>query len=72
MFVYVAKVSKGEIFVTQPGQFPCQGLLHVCGEKSADLVEQLVGSIVQYCEVYGWRSVAIPAICAGKCSDKRQ
>ncbi|XP_015230985.1 PREDICTED: poly [ADP-ribose] polymerase 14-like isoform X1 [Cyprinodon variegatus] len=60
-----AKVNRGDIFVTQPGKFPCKKLLHVCGGKEASLVEELVCSIIEYCEKLGFASVAIPAICAG-------
>ncbi|XP_014842233.1 PREDICTED: poly [ADP-ribose] polymerase 14-like [Poecilia mexicana] len=60
-----AKVSRGNVFVTPPGLFPCKAILHVCGEKDASLVETLVPSIIDYCESLGFSSVAIPAICAG-------
>ncbi|XP_033839904.2 protein mono-ADP-ribosyltransferase PARP14-like [Periophthalmus magnuspinnatus] len=60
-----ATVERGEVFVTQPGRFPCQGLMHVSAKGDRQLIRQLMGSIVQYCEVYGWSSVAIPAIGAG-------
>ncbi|KAK7909910.1 hypothetical protein WMY93_014594 [Mugilogobius chulae] len=60
-----AKLERDEVFVTQPGRFPCQGLLHVYGKSNAHLLQQLMGSIVQYCEAYEWMSVAMPAICAG-------
>ena len=61
----VAKVKKGEIFVFRSGSFPCNTILHVCGEKDAGIVEQLVCDIIRHCENYGFMSVAIPAICAG-------
>uniref|UniRef100_A0A671W1H6 Poly [ADP-ribose] polymerase n=1 Tax=Sparus aurata TaxID=8175 RepID=A0A671W1H6_SPAAU len=60
-----ANVKKGEIFVSESGSFPCDALLHVCGEKDAGIVEQLVCDIIRHCENYGFMSVAIPAICAG-------
>ncbi|XP_054863750.1 uncharacterized protein LOC111580214 isoform X2 [Amphiprion ocellaris] len=60
-----AKVNRGDVFKTQPGSFPCKAILHVCGEKDAAVVEQLVCSIIQLCESSGHKSVAIPAICAG-------
>ncbi|XP_043953298.1 protein mono-ADP-ribosyltransferase PARP14 [Gambusia affinis] len=60
-----ATVSRGKPFVTPPGQFPCKAILHVCGEKDANLIETLVPSVVSYCENQGFSSVAIPAICAG-------
>uniref|UniRef100_A0A3Q1AGR2 Poly [ADP-ribose] polymerase n=1 Tax=Amphiprion ocellaris TaxID=80972 RepID=A0A3Q1AGR2_AMPOC len=63
--VCTAKVNRGDVFKTQPGSFPCKAILHVCGEKDAAVVEQLVCSIIQLCESSGHKSVAIPAICAG-------
>ncbi|XP_025761287.1 poly [ADP-ribose] polymerase 14 isoform X2 [Oreochromis niloticus] len=60
-----AKVNRGEIFVTQSGNFPCKAIFHVCGEKDQALIEQLVCDIIYYCESYKYTSVAIPAICAG-------
>ncbi|XP_076581410.1 protein mono-ADP-ribosyltransferase PARP15-like [Chaetodon auriga] len=60
-----AQVNRGDVFVTQPGLFPCEAILHVCGEKDASIVEQLVCSIIEHCETFGFKSVAIPAICAG-------
>lgn len=62
----VAKVNKGEVFITQSGAFPCEAILHVCGEKDAGVIEQLVCDIIQHCETFEFKSVAIPAICAGK------
>ncbi|KAJ0055802.1 hypothetical protein NL108_011421, partial [Boleophthalmus pectinirostris] len=62
-----ARVHRGDVFVTQPGRFPCQGLLHLCGQGDIVLIRQLMGSIVQYCEAYEWSSVAVPAIGAGGC-----
>ncbi|XP_040887490.1 protein mono-ADP-ribosyltransferase PARP14-like [Toxotes jaculatrix] len=60
-----AKVNQGEVFVTQSGSFPCKAILHVCGEKDARTIEQLVCRIIQLCESSGYKSVAIPAICTG-------
>lgn len=62
----VAKVNKGEVVVTQPGSFPCEGILHVSGQRDAGVIEQLVRDIIQHCEAFELKSVAIPAICAGK------
>ncbi|XP_028285396.1 protein mono-ADP-ribosyltransferase PARP14 [Parambassis ranga] len=60
-----AKVNRGEVFVSQSGQFPCKAIFHVCGEKDAGVIETLMVSIIDLCETYGFDSVAIPAICAG-------
>ncbi|XP_041840896.1 protein mono-ADP-ribosyltransferase PARP14-like [Melanotaenia boesemani] len=60
-----AKVNRGNVFVSQPGLFPCKAILHVCGEKDASVIEGLVHKIIDHCENSGFRSVAIPAICAG-------
>ncbi|XP_072232558.1 uncharacterized protein [Leuresthes tenuis] len=60
-----AKVSRGDVIKTRPGSFPCKAILHVCGERDADVIEQLVCRIIQLCESCGYKSVAIPAICAG-------
>ncbi|XP_071315572.1 protein mono-ADP-ribosyltransferase PARP14 isoform X2 [Trachinotus anak] len=60
-----AKVNRGEVFKTHSGSFPCKAILHVCGEKDAGLIEQLVCRIIQLCDTSGYKSVAIPAICAG-------
>ncbi|KAM9335916.1 protein mono-ADP-ribosyltransferase PARP14-like [Symphorus nematophorus] len=60
-----AKVKRGDVFVSQPGQFPCEAILHVCGEKDVGIIEQLVCNIIEQCETFGFKSVAIPAICAG-------
>ena len=62
----VANVKKGEIFVSESGSFPCDALLHVCGEKDAGIIEKLVCDIIRHCENYGFESIAIPAICAGR------
>ncbi|XP_076829248.1 uncharacterized protein LOC143475314 isoform X2 [Brachyhypopomus gauderio] len=61
-----ARVSRGEIFTTQPGAFPCKVIMHVCGDKNAGIIKQLAKDIVSRCERDGHQSVAIPAICAGK------
>ncbi|KAK2862989.1 hypothetical protein Q5P01_002522 [Channa striata] len=60
-----AKVNRGDVFQTQPGSFPCKAILHVCGDKDMGLIEHLVCHIIQHCESSGYKSVAIPAICAG-------
>uniref|UniRef100_A0A3Q2D0V0 Poly [ADP-ribose] polymerase n=1 Tax=Cyprinodon variegatus TaxID=28743 RepID=A0A3Q2D0V0_CYPVA len=60
--ICTATLNRGEIFVTQPGKFPCKNLLHVWGKKDASLVEELACSIIEYCEKLGFASVAIPAI----------
>ncbi|KAG8006072.1 Poly [ADP-ribose] polymerase 14 [Nibea albiflora] len=60
-----AVVNRPEAVVSQPGFFPCKKILHVCGEKDAEIVEQLVCRIIKYCERSEFKSVAIPAICAG-------
>ncbi|XP_036452955.1 protein mono-ADP-ribosyltransferase PARP14-like [Colossoma macropomum] len=60
------RVNKGEIFTTQPGNFPCKELMHVCGEKDTGVIKGLARDIVSKCESDGCQSVAIPAICAGK------
>ncbi|XP_049338892.1 protein mono-ADP-ribosyltransferase PARP14-like [Astyanax mexicanus] len=61
-----AKVNKGQILTTQPGNFPCKMIMHVCGEKDADIIKGLARDIVSKCEQLCYKSVAIPAICAGK------
>ncbi|XP_030609932.1 protein mono-ADP-ribosyltransferase PARP14-like [Archocentrus centrarchus] len=60
-----AQVNRGEIYVTQSGNFPCKAIFHVCGQKDETVIEQLVCDIISYCEWYQYTSVAIPAICAG-------
>lgn len=64
--VCVAKVKRGEVFQTPPGSFPCKAIFHVCGQKDAGVIEQLVCRIIQQCDSFRYKSVAIPAICAGK------
>ncbi|KAM8900376.1 uncharacterized protein AB9W97_010328 [Spinachia spinachia] len=49
----------------KPGSFPTSAIFHVRGENDAKLIEQLVLRIVENCEAFWFRSVAIPAICAG-------
>ncbi|CAK6978811.1 protein mono-ADP-ribosyltransferase PARP14-like [Scomber scombrus] len=60
-----AKVNRGDILVSHPGSFPCDAILHVCGEKDAGLIEQLVCRIIYHCESIGFESMTIPAIDAG-------
>ncbi|XP_030609406.1 protein mono-ADP-ribosyltransferase PARP14-like [Archocentrus centrarchus] len=60
-----AKVNRGEVHVTQSGNFPCKAIFHVSGKRDETLIEQLVCDIIYYCEWYQYSSVAIPAICAG-------
>lgn len=40
----------------------------MCGEKDEGVTEQVVSRIIQLCESSGYKSVAIPAISAGKIS----
>lgn len=61
-----ANVNRGDVFVSQSGSFPCTHILHVCGEKDAGIIEQLASRIIECCERLTVKSVAIPAICAGK------
>ncbi|XP_047458528.1 uncharacterized protein LOC125018563 [Mugil cephalus] len=60
-----ATIKRGDVFETLPGAFPCKALLHVWGESDVGVIEQLVCRIIQLCESSGYKSVAIPAICAG-------
>ncbi|GLD53861.1 poly [ADP-ribose] [Lates japonicus] len=60
-----AKVNQGEVFATKSGSFPCEAIFHVCGERDAVLIEQLVCDIIETCDSFRYKSVAIPAICAG-------
>ncbi|KAG7330444.1 hypothetical protein KOW79_006666 [Hemibagrus wyckioides] len=60
------QVTRGEIFVTQPGGFPCKAIMHVCGEKDTAIIKTLAQDILLKSEHSGYQSVAIPAICAGK------
>ncbi|XP_076737820.1 uncharacterized protein LOC143416476 [Maylandia zebra] len=59
------KVNSGEILETPPGMFPCKAILHVCGEKDTVAIEQLLRRIIQLCESSDYKSLAVPAICAG-------
>ncbi|KAF3837179.1 hypothetical protein F7725_004643 [Dissostichus mawsoni] len=63
-----AKYTRGDVFVSQSGEFPCEALFHVCGQKDAVVIEQLVIRIVEHCESFRFESVAIPAISAGEYS----
>lgn len=65
-YINLAQVKKGEIFVTQPGAFPCKAIMHVCGQKDTDVIKKLTQDILLQCERSGYQSVAIPAICAGQ------
>ncbi|XP_053272435.1 protein mono-ADP-ribosyltransferase PARP14 isoform X2 [Pleuronectes platessa] len=64
--VKAAKVNRGSIFKTKGGSLPCKAILHVCGLKDAGLIESLVCDLILHCEASGYRSIAIPAICAGQ------
>lgn len=61
-----ASVEQGSVYISQAGSFPCTAILHVCGERNAGIIEQLMSRIVECCESLTIKSVAIPAICAGK------
>ncbi|XP_051574797.1 protein mono-ADP-ribosyltransferase PARP15-like isoform X3 [Myxocyprinus asiaticus] len=61
-----AQVQRGKIFTTQPGGFPCKLIIHVCGQRDSSVIKSLAKEIVIYCESGHYKSVAIPAICAGK------
>uniref|UniRef100_A0A3B1J588 Poly [ADP-ribose] polymerase n=1 Tax=Astyanax mexicanus TaxID=7994 RepID=A0A3B1J588_ASTMX len=52
------------ILTTQHGNFPCKMIMHVCGERDADIIKGLARDIVSKCEQLCYNSVAIPAICA--------
>ena len=54
--------------MSKSGEFPCEALFHVCGQKDAVVIEQLVIRIIEHCESFGFKSVAIPAISAGEYS----
>ncbi|XP_053272661.1 protein mono-ADP-ribosyltransferase PARP14 [Pleuronectes platessa] len=64
--VKAAKVTRGSFFKTKGGSLPCKAILHVCGLKDAGLIESLVHDLILHCESSGYRSIAIPAICAGR------
>ncbi|XP_036968283.1 uncharacterized protein LOC119027303 isoform X2 [Acanthopagrus latus] len=51
--------------VSRPGWFNCKAIWHVSGKGDAGTIEQRVCDIIRYCENYGYKSVAIPAISAG-------
>ncbi|TRY57758.1 hypothetical protein DNTS_012030 [Danionella cerebrum] len=61
-----AKVASGKIFTTPPGNFPCKTIIHVCGNRSPDVIKTLAKAIITHCEHAHYQSVAIPAICAGQ------
>ncbi|XP_050969673.1 protein mono-ADP-ribosyltransferase PARP14-like [Labeo rohita] len=61
-----AQVARGKIFTTLPGGFPCKTIMHVCGLRDPAVIKTLAKEIVVQCEWGRYRSVAIPAICAGK------
>ncbi|XP_062305648.1 protein mono-ADP-ribosyltransferase PARP14-like [Osmerus eperlanus] len=61
-----AHVIRGGLYETKPGRFPCKSLLHVCGESNTTVIQGLVSDIMKTCDQKGHKSVAIPAICAGK------
>lgn len=66
-FIYsAAQVASGQIFTTPPGGFPCKTIMHVCGARNPDVIKTLAKEIVVQCEQGRYRSVAIPAICAGQ------
>lgn len=64
--IHAGKVNSGEILETPPGMFPCKAILHVCGEKDTVAIEQLLRRIIQLCESSDYKSLAVPAICAGE------
>ncbi|XP_062305384.1 uncharacterized protein LOC134009755 [Osmerus eperlanus] len=61
-----AHVTRGGLYESKPGRFPCKSLLHVCGESNITVIQGLVSDIMKTCDQKGYQSVAIPAICAGK------
>ncbi|XP_056316965.1 protein mono-ADP-ribosyltransferase PARP14-like isoform X1 [Danio aesculapii] len=61
-----ARTASGQIFTTSAGGFPCKTIMHVCGERSPNIVKTLAKEIVVQCERGHYQSVAIPAICAGQ------
>uniref|UniRef100_A0A7N6FI70 Poly [ADP-ribose] polymerase n=1 Tax=Anabas testudineus TaxID=64144 RepID=A0A7N6FI70_ANATE len=58
-------LNQGAVVRTPPGLFPCKTILHVCGQQDAGIIEQLACRIIRDCESDQYKSVAIPAICAG-------
>ncbi|CAB1451418.1 unnamed protein product [Pleuronectes platessa] len=67
--VKAAKVTRGSFFKTKGGSLPCKAILHVDGKTDAGLIESLVCDLILHCESSGYRSIAIPAICAGRGMD---
>ncbi|RXN19007.1 poly [ADP-ribose] polymerase 14-like protein [Labeo rohita] len=65
-FQTAAQVASGQIFTTPPGGFPCRTIMHVCGQRDPGVIKTLAKKIVVQCEQGRYRSVAIPAICAGQ------
>ncbi|XP_046896631.1 uncharacterized protein LOC124480971 isoform X3 [Hypomesus transpacificus] len=61
-----AHVTRGGLYETKPGQFPCKSLLHVWGQSNTTVIQGLVSDIMKTCDQKGYQSVAIPAISAGK------
>ncbi|XP_073693514.1 protein mono-ADP-ribosyltransferase PARP14-like [Garra rufa] len=61
-----AQVASGQILTTPPGGFPCRTIMHVCGLRDPAVIKTLAKEIVVKCEQGRYRSVAIPAICAGQ------
>ena len=64
----VANNKRRSSIVSRPGWFPCKAIWHVSGKGDAGTIEQRVCDIIRYCEKYGYKSVAIPAISAGRYS----
>ncbi|XP_029943869.1 protein mono-ADP-ribosyltransferase PARP14-like [Salarias fasciatus] len=60
-----ARRNSESMVSTKPGRFPCRAILHVCGQKSTSHIEKLSQLIIKSCETNHYKSVAIPAICAG-------
>ncbi|XP_059211394.1 protein mono-ADP-ribosyltransferase PARP15 [Centropristis striata] len=63
--LFTAKEGHGDFCVTGAGFFPCKSIFHISGKKDPVRIERVVGRIVEYCEILGYKSAAIPAICAG-------
>nr|XP_019950902.1 PREDICTED: poly [ADP-ribose] polymerase 14-like [Paralichthys olivaceus] len=64
--VKAAQVMRGKFFQTEPGSFPCKAILHVNGQRDAGVIGSLVCNMILHCESSGYKSIAIPAICAGQ------
>ena len=64
----LAHVTRGGLYETKPGQFPCKSLLHVWGQSNTTVIQGVVSDIMKTCDQKGYQSVAIPAISAGQCS----